>query len=469
MSGRFQPIDRFARELDRETRDAIASSTDARVKARVNVFRQDFENVDELRRLAGQIKRHTLDHLDAYLEQAVSALERNGVRVHFASDAEAARQIIRDLLQQRGVRTVVKSKSMATEEIHLNPELEAGGITCVETDLGEFIVQIDGDTPSHIVAPIMHKNRRQVARSFEKHGLGEYNDDPETITRRARRHLRRRYFESQAGITGANFVCAESGRIVLLTNEGNARFTLAPNRIHIALAGIEKLVPRDADLALFLNLLARSATAQRLTVYTQFISGAKASSQPSGPQEMHLVFLDNGRSRILGTAWRDVLRCIRCGACQNVCPVYRQASGHGYRAVYGGPIGSVLSPLLAGDEFPRYADLPKACSVCGACQEVCPVDIPLPSLLLRLRDKAASEGIHSPGLPPLGPFASLATSPALWRAGMTVSRTMNAVPMDLVPFGPLQAWLRQRTLPRFRGGEFRQWLKTRNHGDDERS
>lgn len=469
MSGRSQPIDRFARELDRETRDAIATSTDCRVKARVNVFRQDFDNLDELRKLAGQVKRHTLDHLGDYLEQATANLERNGVHVHFASDAEAARRIILGILQQRGVRTVVKSKSMATEEIHLNADLEASGIRCVETDLGEFIVQIDGDTPSHIVAPIMHKNRRQVARSFEKHGLGEYNDDPETITRRARRHLRRRYFESQAGITGANFVCAESGRMVLLTNEGNARFTLAPNRLHIALAGIEKIVPRDADLALFLNLLARSATAQRLTVYTQFIGGPKAPAQPSGPEEMHLVFLDNGRSRILGTAWRDVLRCIRCGACQNVCPVYRQASGHGYRAVYGGPIGSVLSPLLAGDGFPRYADLPKACSVCGACQEVCPVDIPLPDLLLRLRDKATAEGIHSPGLPPMGAFAKLATSPVLWRAAMTASRAMDLLPLDLVPFGPLQAWLRQRTLPPSRGGEFRHWLKTRKHSDDERS
>lgn len=461
MTGSVQRIDQFARDLDRETRDAIATSTGRRVAARADLLRQDYEDPDTLRRLAGQVKRHALDHLDRYLEQAERALQEGGARVHFASDAESARQIILGILQGNGVRTVVKSKSMATEEIHLNTHLEAHQIECVETDLGEFIVQIDGDAPSHIVAPIIHKNRRQVARSFERHGLGEYNDDPETITRRARRHLRRQYLQSQAGITGANFVSAESGRIVLLTNEGNARFTLAANRLHIALVGIEKLVPRDRDLSLFLNLLARSATAQRLTVYTHFIKGPKAPGQPAGPEEMHVVFLDNGRSRILGSEYRDILRCIRCGACQNVCPVYRQASGHGYRAVYGGPIGAVLSPLLAGREFAGYADLPKASSLCGACREVCPVDIPLPTLLLRLRDKAAIERIPSPGLPPMGPFAALAKSPALWRLAMAASKLMNFLPLRLNPFGPSHAWLKLRTLPRFRGGEFRNWMKNR--------
>ena len=462
--GKAQPIDQFARKLDRETRDAIATSTARRVKTRVEVLWQDFEDPDALRHLAGQIKRHTLDHLDRYLGQAERALTNNGAQVHFASDAEAARQVILDLLKQRGVRTVVKSKSMATEEIHLNAKLEAHGFTCVETDLGEFIVQIDGDSPSHIVTPIIHKNRRQVARSFEQHGLGEYNEDPETLTRMARKHLRQRYLQSQAGITGGNFLSAESGRLVLVTNEGNARFSVAANRLHIALVGIEKVVPRDRDLALFLNLLSRSVTAQRLTVYTQFINGPKASRQPSGPEEMHVVFLDNGRSRILGSKSRDILRCIRCGACQNVCPVYRQASGHGYRAVYGGPIGAVLSPLLAGDDFARYADLPKASSLCGACREVCPVDIPIPELLLRLRDRAVSEHIPSPGLPPMGAFKVLATSPSLWRQAMAGSRLMNHLPLSLIPFGPPRAWLKARTLPEFKGGEFRQWMESRNQG-----
>jgi len=459
----LQPIDSFARGLDPETRDAIAGSTARRTKSRVDVLREDFTDPDALRRIAGEVKRHTLDHLDQYLEQAEHALRKNGARVHFASDAQAARQAILGILQDHRARLVIKSKSMATEEIHLNPWLEEHGVDCVESDLGEFIVQIDEDSPSHIVQPIIHKNRRQVARSLERHGLGDYDDDPETITRRARKHLRERYLASGASITGGNFLSAESGRLVLVTNEGNARFSMAPNRLHIALVGIEKLVPRDRDLSLVLNLLARSATAQRLTVYTQFITGPKAAKQPSGPDEMHVVLLDNGRSSILGSKSRDILRCIRCGACQNVCPVYRQASGHGYRAVYGGPIGAVLSPLLAGDQFSRYADLPKASSLCGACNEVCPVDIPIPDLLLRLREKAKSEGIPSPGSPPMGPFVSLATSPALWRSALTASRALNAVPLRLNPVGPLRSWLQLRTLPRFRGGEFRRWMKRHHH------
>ncbi|MEZ5304699.1 MAG: LUD domain-containing protein, partial [Verrucomicrobiales bacterium] len=241
-----------------------------------------------------------------------------------------------------------------------------------------------------------------------------------------------------------------------------ARFSMAPNRLHIALVGIEKVVPRDRDLAVFLNLLARSATAQQLTVYTQFINGPRGAGQPSGPEEMHVIFMDNGRTGALGSDCREILRCIRCGACQNVCPVYRQASGHAYRAVYGGPIGAVLSPLLAGERFADLADLPRASSLCGACNEVCPVDIPIPDLLLRLRNKAKREGVRSPGTPPMAPFAALATSPKLWRAAMNASRAMNHIPAKLVPAKPLQDWLALRTLPRWRGGEFRRWVRDRS-------
>ncbi|MCB1204329.1 MAG: iron-sulfur cluster-binding protein [Verrucomicrobiae bacterium] len=456
-----QPIDRYAETLARETRDSVSASAAITTEKRVDILARDFPDPDGLRRLAGQIKQHTLEHLDDYLAKAVRALRDNGVVVHFAADAEEARKLILGLLSERGVRRVVKSKSMATEEIHLNDHLAAHGIDCVETDLGEFIVQIDGDTPSHIVRPIIHKNRREIARSFEAHGLGDYDDDPETITRRARIHLRSKYMESDAGITGGNFISAESGRVVLVTNEGNARFSMAPNRLHLALIGIEKIVPRDRDLAVFLNLLARSATAQQLTVYTQFINGPRASTQPSGPEEMHVVLLDNGRSRVLATDCREILRCIRCGACQNVCPVYRQASGHAYRAVYGGPVGAVLSPLLAGERFSDLADLPKASTLCGACREVCPVDIPIPDLLLRLRARAKEEGVRTPASIPMAPFATLATSPALWRTAMTASRAMNHLPTAALPVKPLREWLKLRTLPEWRGGEFRKWMKKR--------
>lgn len=468
MSKSVQPIDVFARDLSRETRDAVLSSVMTRTAGRKAKLEVDYDDPDRLRRLAGEVKQHTLEHLDEYLEQAEAALVKNGAKVHFASTDEDARQQVLAILNEKGAKRVVKSKSMVTEEIHLNDFLEKNGVECVETDLGEFIIQIDGDTPSHIVQPIIHKNRRQVAQSFEDYGLGDYNDDPQTITRRARKHLREKYLQSDAGMTGANFVSAESGRLVIVTNEGNARFGMAANGLHIALVGIEKVVPRDKDLGLLLNLLGRSATAQQLTVYTQFINGPRSANQPSGPEEMHVIFLDNGRSRVLKSKERGILRCIRCGACLNVCPVYRQTSGHGYRAVYGGPVGAVLSPLLAGDDFPKYSDLPKASSLCGACNEVCPVNIPIPELLLRLRSRANQEGIKSTGAPPMAPFAKLATSPKLWQTAMTASRAMNHLPITMMPVKPLQAWLKIRTLPKWRGGEFRRWMKERGKKEKER-
>ncbi len=462
MASPLQPIDDYARTLAPETRAAVIKSAAFTSGQRIEVLRRDYEDPDALRKLARKIKQHTIDRLDHYLEQAESRLKAAGAQVHFATDGPSACRQVLKILQEHGVTRLVKSKSMATEEIHLNPFLEKHGIESIETDLGEFIVQIDDDHPSHIVRPIIHKNRRQVAESLERHGLGAYDDDPKTITRRARVHLREKYMQSGAGITGGNFVSAESGRMVLVTNEGNARFSMAPNKVHIAVIGIEKLVPRDRDLAVFLSLLARSATAQQITVYTQFINGPRSANQPSGPEHMHVVFLDNGRSQVLGGECREILRCIRCGACQNVCPVYRQASGHAYRAVYGGPIGAVLSPLI-GDSisFSNYGDLPRASSLCGACREVCPVDIPIPDLLLKLRHGAKKAKLPSPGSPPMGPFADLATSPKLWRTSMTASRAMNYLPLQFAPVKPLRDWLDQRTLPKWRGGEFRRWLKQR--------
>jgi L-lactate dehydrogenase complex protein LldF len=352
---------------------------------------------------------------------------------------------------------------MVSEEIGLDDYLRARGIESLETDLGEFIVQMDHDHPSHIIKPIIHKTRRQIAVLFEKNGLGAYNDEPGVITRRAREFLRHKYLEADAGLTGANFVVAESGRLVVVTNEGNSRFCLAATRCHIALVGIEKILPRDRDLALFLNLLARSGTAQQLTVYNEFILGPRGPGQPDGPDEMHVIFVDNGRTDVLASDCRDILRCIRCGACLNVCPVYRQAGGHAYRSVYPGPVGAVLSPLLLGKRFPEKADLPKASSLCGACNEVCPVDIPIPDLLLRLRDRAHAEGVPSPGTPPMGAWAILATQPAAWKTALAAGRLLNHIPSSLVPVAALRAWELKRDLPKWRGGEFRKWLKIRRH------
>jgi L-lactate dehydrogenase complex protein LldF len=460
---RFQQIDQFAAELRAETRAAVYDGSKKGHEKRTKLLFDEYPDPNRLRVLAGEIKQHVLENLDTYLPAVEAKLKANGVIVHWAATAEAANEAVLRIMRARGATKMVKAKTMVSEETELAHFLAKHGIEALETDLGEFIVQIDGDHPSHIVKPIIHKNRREIAMSFEREGLGAYNDDPETITRRARQFLRHKYLAADVGLTGANFVSAESGRLVIVTNEGNSRFCLAATKCHIAMVGIEKIVPRDYDLALFLNLLARSATAQEVTVYTEFISGPKASAQPDGPEEMHVIFVDNGRTEVLAGECRDILRCIRCGACLNVCPVYRQASGHAYRSVYPGPVGAVLSPLLMGERFSEKADLAKASSLCGACNEVCPVNIPIPDLLLRLREKGKREGSESAaaGTPPMGAWALLASQPMAWRAALVGGKIMNYLPTKLLPIPALRAWEAKRTLPEWRGGEFRKWMKNR--------
>jgi len=462
--GSGQPLDAFAHTLPAGQRASVYQSTKSTHEKRTTVLFDRFEDPDRLRELAGEIKQHVIENLDTLLPATEARLAANGVRVHWAATAESACATVLGIMQARGATRMVKAKTMVSEEIGLASYLEKHGIEALETDLGEFIVQIDHDHPSHIVRPIIHKSRGDVARSFEREGLGAYNDDPETITRRARQFLRHKYLAADVGLTGANFVSVESGRLVLVTNEGNSRFCLAATKCHIALVGIEKLVPRDRDLGLLLNLLARSATAQPLTVYTEFISGPRSAAQPDGPEEMHVVFVDNGRTEVLASECRDILRCIRCGACLNVCPVYRQASGHAYRSVYPGPVGAVLSPLLAGKNFPELADLPKASSLCGACNEVCPVNIPIPDLLLRLRAKGKAEGapLASAGTPGMGAWSLLATQPVAWQAALKAGKMLDHLPLALLPVPALRAWTAQRTLPAWRGGEFRKWLRQRS-------
>lgn len=458
-----QLIDQYAAGLAADRRAAVYGGSKSGHEKRTKVLFDHYPDADRLRAIAGEIKQHVVENLDSYLPQLEERLVANGVKVHWAATAEAANAAVLDIMRARNATKMVKSKTMLSEETELASFLGKNGIECLETDLGEFIVQIDNDHPSHIVKPIIHKNRREIAQSFERHGLGAYNDDPRTITRRAREFLRRKYLDADVGLTGGNFLVAESGRLVLVTNEGNSRFCLAAPKVHIAMVGIEKVLPRDRDLALLLNLLARSATAQQLTVYTEFISGPRPASQPDGPEEMHVILVDNGRTEILASGCRDILRCIRCGACLNVCPVYRQASGHAYRSVYPGPIGAVLSPLLAGRRFPELADLPKASSLCGACNEVCPVNIPIPDLLLRLRAKGKEEGapLASIGTPPMGAWALLASQPAAWKAALLGGRMINYLPTRLLPVPALRAWASKRSLPEWRGNAFRKWMRTR--------
>jgi L-lactate dehydrogenase complex protein LldF len=339
---------------------------------------------DALRDHAKRIKEHTLAHLDRYLEQLESSVERQGGQVHWAADAEEARRIVVAIAQKAGCKHAVKSKSMTSEEVHLNPALEAAGVEVTETDFGEFIIQVAGERPSHLVAPAVHHTRESIARLLSQH-LGEVLPaDPRTLALTGRRVLRAKFRASDLGISGANFAVAETGTIVLITNEGNGRLTTTCPRIHVALMGMEKVIPRLADLPVFLKLLARAATGQTLSIYTTLISGPRRSGDLDGPQEFHLVILDNGRSKVLATPFRESLQCIRCGACLNACPVYRRIGGHAYGGVYSGPIGSILTPLY--DSVSANLHLPHASSLCGACQAACPIKINIPRMLIGLRE-----------------------------------------------------------------------------------
>lgn len=361
---------------------ALQGATTHKVAARAEAM-SCLRNYERLRAAAAAIKQHTLDHLDTYLEQFVARVEARGGNVHFAADRRSANEIIAGIARRSGAKLCVKSKSMTSEETGLNAALEAAGAQVVETDLGEFIVQIDHDHPSHIVTPIIHKNRQTIARAFVRELGAPYTEDPEELTAIARTHLRGIFRRADLGITGVNFAVAETGTICICTNEGNGRLTLSRPRVHVALMGIEKVVPRMRDLSVFLKLLARSSTGQSITVYTSLVTGPRGEGDPDGPEEMHVVIMDAGRSDILAGPHRDVLRCIRCGACLNACPVYRRIGGHAYASVYPGPIGKLLTPLFGG--LAEHADLPQASSLCGLCYEVCPVKIDIPHVLVALR------------------------------------------------------------------------------------
>ncbi|HRI43939.1 MAG TPA: lactate utilization protein B [Fimbriimonadaceae bacterium] len=445
------PMEDFARRLRPSTLEGIQSATVGRVRERVRLLPFVFADVEAARTQAASIKDEVLADLGGNLVRFEAACLKHGIQVHWALDAARAREIVLDLASRAEGRLVVKAKSMVTEEIHLNAFLEAAGFEVVETDLGEYVVQIDGDHPSHIVAPIIHKTRYEVARSFAQKGLGPYTEDPGELTLQARARLREKFRTASIGISGVNFGVVESGRLVLVENEGNSRLSTTAPSIHIAIMGIEKLIPREADLPLFLRLLAGSATAQRMTTYVHLISGPRREDESDGPREVHLVLLDNGRSAIRSGPYRDVLRCIRCGACLNVCPVYRQASGHAYRHPYSGPIGAVLTPLLEGLE--KMGDLARASTLCGACEEVCPVKIPLPHHLLRLRDEAARQGLAPKGIP-WSRFASVADEPPMWRSGLTL--------LPLASGLSEKGWSEVRAAPRREGRPFRRWWDERS-------
>ncbi|MBS1700308.1 MAG: iron-sulfur cluster-binding protein [Armatimonadetes bacterium] len=444
-------VDQYAETIPQTTAQNVQNASAAKTASRTTALAGLFRDPGQAQDYAAATKSYVLDNLGSLLRQFEEKCIQNGIHVHWAEDAAEARQIVLDICKSAAPTgsPIVKAKSMATEEIHLNHALEDAGYHPIETDLGEFVVQIDNDVPTHIVTPIIHKNRNEISKSFVREHLGSETTVPEELAGQARQYLRSKFREAPIGISGVNFGIAETGRLVLVENEGNSRLSTTATDTHIAVMGLEKLLPTEADLAVFLPLLAGSATGQRITTYTHFISGPRKEDEADGPQSVHAVILDNGRSKIMAGPYRDILRCIRCGACLNVCPVYRRVGGHGYKHVYSGPLGAVLAPGLEGVE--AYGDLAKASSLCGACEEVCPVRIPIPRMLLQLRDESVRKKVVKDAVP--WSLYSIGTrSSFLWRTGLTM------LPMASYAPHPLKSqWTSSRDLPEPNEESFRRW------------
>jgi len=388
--------------------------------------RASLPEFDDLRDEGIAIKRHTLAHLDLYLEAFEASVVGTGGHVHWASSAAEAREIVLGICRGLDARTVSKGKTMVGEEIGINPFLESHGIEPVETDLGEYIIQLADEPPSHIIAPAIHKNRQQVGRLFADHHPhleGRVLTDIDDMLADARSVLRRRFLEADVGITGANFLIAETGQTVIVTNEGNGDLTQLLPKAHIVLAGIEKVVPTLEDATTLLRVLARSATGQEMSAYTTFSAGPRREGDPDGPRAFHVVLVDNGRSELLDGPTEDILRCIRCGCCLNACPVYGKVGGHAYGSNYSGPMGAVLTPSLAG--LAEAHHLPNASTLCGRCKEVCPMRIPIPAMLRHFREEEASAGMApAAARRGLALWAMLARRPALWRRVTSLATTV---------------------------------------------
>lgn len=408
---------------------------------------------ESLREWASQIKNHTLSNLDSYLVEFEQKAQANGIIVHWAADGEEHNKIIHDIIRKNGIQKIVKSKSMLTEECHLNEFLQEKGIEVVDTDLGERIVQFRNEAPSHIVLPAIHLKKQDVSETFHEHlGTEKGNNDPQYLTEAARQHLRSKFIESDLAITGVNFAVAETGGFVVCTNEGNADMGAHAASIHIACMGFEKIIPKAEDLAVFLRLLARSATGQPITTYSSHFK------QPRAGQQMHLVIVDNGRTKQLGRAdFRNSLKCIRCAACFNTCPVYRRSGGHSYHTAVSGPIGSILNPNL---DMKANADLPFASTLCGSCSNVCPVKIDIHEQLWKWRQVIAAEGYVSTGKKiGMKGMAFVLARPALYRFSGSMARWFMRTLPFLFKSKKLNPWYRQREMPQPPKQSFQHWYK----------
>ncbi|MBG9544812.1 amino acid dehydrogenase [Cytobacillus firmus] len=426
-------------------------------------------NWEEWRSLSEEIRQHVLENLDFYLYQLSENVAKRGGHVYFAETGEEASAYIREVIEKKNARKVVKSKSMVTEEIHLNASLEEAGCQVIETDLGEYILQVDDhDPPSHIVAPALHKNKEQIRDVFAEKLSYQNTEKPEELAWHAREMLRHEYLTADVGITGCNFAVAETGSITLVTNEGNADLVTALPKTQITVMGMERLVPTYEEMEVLVSMLTRSAVGQKLTSYITVLTGPKEELDVDGPEEFHLVIVDNGRSSILGGEFQSILQCIRCAACVNVCPVYRHVGGHSYGSIYSGPIGAVLSPLLGG--YDDYKELPYASTLCGACTEACPVKIPLHELLHRHRQVIVEKEGRAPisEKMTMKAFGLGAASPSLYKLGSKLA------PAAMNPFtagdkiikgpGPLKAWTEIRDFPAPNKERFRDWFKNRPKG-----
>jgi len=418
-----------------------------------------------LREEAKNLKDHILNHLDHYLERYEASVKAAGGQVHWARDAAEARDIILGICRRVNAKTVTKGKSMVSEEIDLNEALIENGMEVVETDLGEYIIQLAKEPPSHIIAPAVHKTKDQVSDLFEDFHGGPRKTTVPDLVNEARQILREKYFRADVGITGGNFLVAETGSSVIVTNEGNGDLTQTLAKVHIVTSGIERVVPKLDDVTLFLRLLARSATGQETETYTTFSTGPRRADDLDGPEEYHVVLVDNGRSKMLAGRFREMLRCIRCGACMNHCPVYGSIGGHAYGWVYPGPMGSVLTPLIKG--LDNAYDLPNACTLNGRCASVCPVKIPLPDLLRELRHMQHKQKITPPmQRHALTVWRFAATRPKLYHFGERIAARLLAFAgrrtgrLRSLPLA--SAWTHSRDLPAPSGRTFLdQWQKQR--------
>ncbi|MTH46172.1 LutB/LldF family L-lactate oxidation iron-sulfur protein [Intestinirhabdus alba] len=456
----------FKTRVRQQVENPIMRKAVANAQERIGANRQKM--VDELghwefwREHASEIRDHVLQNLDAYLYQLSEKVTRNGGTVYFAKTKEDATNYILQVAKAKNARKVVKAKSMVTEEIGMNHALQQAGVQVIETDLGEYILQLDQDPPSHVVVPAIHKDRHQIRRVLNEQLGYDGPETPEAMTLFIRQKIRQDFLSAEIGVTGCNFAVAETGSVCLVTNEGNARMCTTLPKTHIAVMGMERIVPTFEEVDVLITMLARSAVGARLTGYNTWLTGPREADNVDGPEEFHLVIVDNGRSAVLGSEFKDVLRCIRCGACMNTCPAYRHIGGHGYGSIYPGPIGAVISPLIGG--YKDFKDLPYACSICTACDTVCPVEIPLSKLILRHRRVIAEQNMTQKSEQRMIKMFTWANShPGMWKVGMVAgaraAKWFIKGGKPMINVGAIAEWTQARDLPDADGESFRSWFK----------